>query len=53
MSDLRVDLTAALAAFTAEPLAAAARAFFKALGYKSDRTIPVGSIDADVGDVFV
>lgn len=45
-SDLRSAIERALAAFGTEPLPAAARAFFKTLGYSSDRTIPVGSIDA-------
>jgi hypothetical protein len=46
MSDLRAALIANLAAFGSQPLPAAARAFFKTLGYQSDRTIPVGSVDA-------
>ena len=46
MSDLRTDLIADLAAFGSKPLSAAARAFFKTLGYQSDRTLPVGSVDA-------
>jgi len=44
-SDLRPSIAQSLAVFTAEPLPTAARAFFKTLGYQSDRTIPVGSID--------
>ena len=46
MSDLRADLIADLAAFSSQPLPVAARAFLKTLGYQSDRTIPVGSVDA-------
>jgi hypothetical protein len=45
-TDLRPAIEQALAAFNPLPLPAAAQAFFKTLGYKSDRTIPVGSIDA-------
>lgn len=39
MSDLRTDLTAALAAFGAQPLPVAARALFATLGYESKRTM--------------
>lgn len=46
VSDLRPAIEQSLAAFTAAPLPVAARIFFKTLGYQSDRTIPVGSIDA-------
>ncbi|MGH7944133.1 MAG: hypothetical protein ACREH8_01080 [Opitutaceae bacterium] len=45
-ADLRPAIEQALATFGTQPLPAAARAFFKTLGYKSDRTIPVGSINA-------
>ena len=44
-ADPRTDLVAALAAFGKQPLQEAARAFLITLGYSSDRTIPVGSID--------
>ena len=45
-TDLRPAIEQALAAFNTQSLPAAAQAFFKTLGYKSDRTVPVGSIDA-------
>ncbi|MBP7142517.1 MAG: N-6 DNA methylase [Opitutaceae bacterium] len=45
-SDLPPAIADALAAFTAKPLADAARAFFKVLGYASERRIDVGSVDA-------
>jgi adenine-specific DNA-methyltransferase len=44
-TDLHPAIEQALTAFNTQSLPAAAQAFFKTLGYKSDRTIPVGSID--------
>jgi hypothetical protein len=42
--DLRAQIVTALAAFSAEPLPAAARGLFAALGYGSRRTLAVHSL---------
>jgi hypothetical protein len=44
MSDLRVDLTTALAAFGTRPLPDAARGLFATLGYQSKRTMRIASV---------
>lgn len=43
MSDLRVDLIESLAGFGSQPFPAAARAFFRTLGYQSDRTLRIAT----------
>lgn len=42
----KLAIQTAIHAFTAKPLPDAAVALFTCLGYKSDRTIPVDSVDA-------
>lgn len=44
MSELRADLTTALAAFGSQPLPVAARSLFASLGYTSKRTLDFGSV---------
>ncbi len=48
-TDLREPIRAALAAFAAQPLPAAAGAFFRILGYSSDRTLSMGSVQEFCG----
>ncbi len=43
---LREQIQAALGAFASQPLFGAARELFRILGYSSDRTLPIGSVDA-------
>ncbi|MFN3408983.1 MAG: Eco57I restriction-modification methylase domain-containing protein [Limisphaerales bacterium] len=45
-TDLRRQIAEALSAFMQKPLREAARAFFATLGYHSDRTLPIASVDA-------
>lgn len=44
-TDLRRQIAEALAAFAEKPLRQAATAFFATLGYRSDRTLPIASVD--------
>ncbi|HMP74107.1 MAG TPA: hypothetical protein PKE55_12665 [Kiritimatiellia bacterium] len=46
MSDLKSSLQAALRQFTAQPLEQAARNLLATLGYTSDRTVKVDSVEA-------
>ena len=43
---LRSSLKSALGSFAAQPLPVASRELFRILGYVSDRTLPIGSVDA-------
>ncbi|MDP2267726.1 MAG: hypothetical protein Q8K46_01030, partial [Deltaproteobacteria bacterium] len=44
-ADIRPRILSSLAGFAAQPLAVAAREFFQVLGYTSDRTLPINSLD--------
>lgn len=43
--DIRPKILSSLAGFATRPLSTAAREFFQALGYTSDRTLPINSLD--------
>ena len=45
MSDLRIQIQTALASFTQKPLREASLGFFKALGYESQRYLPLSTAD--------
>lgn len=44
-ADIRSNIRPLLAGFATKPLSIAAREFFDALGYSSDRTLPINSLD--------
>ena len=44
-NDIRPDILSSLTAFATKPLSEAALNFFKILGYKSDRTLPINSLE--------
>ncbi|MFH1028817.1 MAG: hypothetical protein V1791_12515, partial [Pseudomonadota bacterium] len=44
-ADIRPNIRSSLAGFATQPLSVAAREFFRALGYTSDRTLPINSLD--------